>query len=237
MGYKYETHLHTYPVSKCGRFDVETNLRFYKSLGYDGVFVTNHFIDGNINCDRSLPYAEQIEFYCSDYEKAAAIGKDLGIKTFFGIEMSVCHGTDFLVYGLDKQWLLQNEQMMSLSAKERLEFLRSSGALVIHAHPYREAFYIDHFRLFPRSVDGVEIINACNTDGENELAEFYARHYDLTPFAGSDNHFASGIERLAGVEFDFPIESELQFVQAIKSRKHRIFLQNNDLKPRADETK
>jgi dihydrodipicolinate synthase/N-acetylneuraminate lyase len=28
---------------------VEETLKFYKALGYDGVFITNHFIDGNIN--------------------------------------------------------------------------------------------------------------------------------------------------------------------------------------------
>ena len=47
--YRYETHLHTYPVSACGHVSVEDNLDFYKEMGYDGVFVTNHFVDGNIN--------------------------------------------------------------------------------------------------------------------------------------------------------------------------------------------
>lgn len=228
MKYKYETHLHTYPVSKCGRFDVETNLKFYKSLGYDGVFVTNHFIDGNINCDRTLPYREQIEFYCSDYEKAAKFGKQIGIKVFFGIEMSVCHGTDFLVYGLDKDWLLNNQKMMELPPKDRLDYLRQNGALVIQAHPYREASYIEYFRLFPRNVDGVEVLNASNTDEENQIAEYYAAHYDLTRFAGSDNHRAGGIARLGGVELDFSLESEAQFVQAIKQRKHQVFLIPNE---------
>jgi len=46
--YKYETHLHTSPVSRCASADVETTLEYYKSLGYDGVFITNHFLDGNL---------------------------------------------------------------------------------------------------------------------------------------------------------------------------------------------
>ena len=72
--YLYETHLHTYPVSKCAKADVKESLEFYKSLGYAGVFITNHFIDGNINISRSLPYEEKIEFYFTDYEKALEIG-------------------------------------------------------------------------------------------------------------------------------------------------------------------
>ena len=46
--YRYETHLHTYPVSKCAHKGVREALLFYKVLGYDGVFITNHFIDGRI---------------------------------------------------------------------------------------------------------------------------------------------------------------------------------------------
>ena len=67
--YKYETHLHTAPVSKCACSSVENSLAFYKKLGYDGVFITNHFLDGNINIDKSLSYQEQVDFYFSDYEE------------------------------------------------------------------------------------------------------------------------------------------------------------------------
>lgn len=49
--YKYETHMHTSPVSKCASASVRDSLVFYKSLGYDGVFITNHFLDGNIGID------------------------------------------------------------------------------------------------------------------------------------------------------------------------------------------
>lgn len=50
--YRYETHLHTSPVSKCACVSVRDNLELYKKLGYDGVFITNHFIDGNINYEK-----------------------------------------------------------------------------------------------------------------------------------------------------------------------------------------
>ena len=61
--YKYETHLHTSPVSKCGRVSVRDNLEFYKKMGYDGVFITNHFLDGNLNMDASESYEKRIQFY------------------------------------------------------------------------------------------------------------------------------------------------------------------------------
>ncbi len=46
--YKYETHLHTFPVSRCAQKSVRENLEVYKALGFDGVFITNHFLNGNI---------------------------------------------------------------------------------------------------------------------------------------------------------------------------------------------
>ncbi|MBO7176669.1 MAG: hypothetical protein J6W14_04785, partial [Clostridia bacterium] len=63
--YRYETHLHTYPVSRCAKHTVRETLEYYKSLGYDGIFITNHFLDSNINIEKDRPYEEKIEFYFS----------------------------------------------------------------------------------------------------------------------------------------------------------------------------
>lgn len=168
--YRYETHLHTSPVSKCGKASVRESLAFYKEIGYDGVFITNHFIDGNINIDSTVPYQEKIDFYFSDFEEGLKLEKEIGIRVFMGVEMSY-KGTDFLIYGLDKEWFLAHPEIMDMKKSEELEYLMNSGALVIQAHPYREASYIDHIRLFPRQVYGVEVINACRNELENKMAK------------------------------------------------------------------
>lgn len=214
--YRYETHLHTSPVSACARFSVRENLEFYKSLGYDGVFITNHFIDGNIACDRSLPYAERIEFYFSDYEEGLRLGEELGIKVLLGIEITY-GGTDFLIYGLNKEWFLSHPEYESLRISEKLSLMAKSRALIIQAHPYREASYIEHIRLFPRLVAGVEVFNACRTDFENQMAEIYATSYKLIPFAGSDNHIAGEKTVLGGMETDSPLRDEEDFIDRVLS--------------------
>ena len=135
--YKYETHLHTSPVSRCATAAVRDSLAFYKSLGYDGVFITNHFLDGNINIDSSVSYQERIAFYFSDYEQGVEIGKELHIKVFLGVESSY-KGTDFLLYGLDKAWYLAHPEIMGMKKSEQLAFFREQGALVIQAHPFRQ---------------------------------------------------------------------------------------------------
>ncbi|MBP3369437.1 MAG: histidinol phosphatase [Clostridia bacterium] len=220
--FKYETHLHTHPVSKCARVGVREVLEYYKSLGFEGIFLTNHFLDGNINIERERPYEERINFYFSDYEEACALADEIGIKVFLGVEISYA-GTDFLIYGLDKAWYLEHPEIMQMSKKQELAFLMEQGALVIQAHPFRESGHIDHIRLFPRSVHGVEIINACRNDFENEMARHYADSYGLLYFAGTDNHVGAAKKSIAGMQTETPITSELDFVERVKNGEAKVF--------------
>lgn len=225
--YKYETHLHTSPVSRCARASAEESLIFYKEKGYDGVFITNHFIDGNINIDRSVFYEEKIDFYFSDYENAVPLGKKIGIKVFCGIEMSN-HGTDFLVYGIGKNWFLEHPEIERMRMSEKLSLLRDNGAFIIQAHPLREAAYIDHIRLYPRHIEGVEVINANRTDFENKMAEIYADSYNLLRVAGSDNHTGREQSILAGVMTETPLESEQDYIKAVRENKIQLFKVPNE---------
>ena len=223
--YQYETHLHTSPVSKCGKATVQESLETYKALGYSGVFITNHFLDGNINIDKSLPYEDRIQFYFSDFENGKHIGQDLGLAVFCGVELSY-KGTDFLVYGLDKEWFLSHPEIEDMKKTEELQMIKDTGALIIQAHPYREAHYIDHIRLFPRHVDGVEVYNACRTEFENQMAKHYADAYGLLHFAGTDNHRAGDRTLFSGMESPTPITSEQDFVNKVRNGTLRPFQRN-----------
>lgn len=224
--YRYETHLHSSPVSKCGSYSVRTNMEFYKEIGYDGIFLTNHFIDANIGCDRTLPYSEQIEFFFTDIEKGERIADEVGIKFFWGVETSYL-GTDFLIYGLSKQWYLDHPEIMELPRKEVLTMMERDGALIVQAHPFREASYIDHVRLFPYQVHAVEIDNCGNKEFQNNMARLYADVYNLHHFAGSDNHISRYISRLAGMEFEEPIGSIDDFIEKVKAGKGHPFSLDN----------
>lgn len=223
--FKYETHLHTSPVSRCAIASVEESLNYYKELEYDGVFITNHFPDIGVN-DDDQTYEEKIEFYFSDYEKALSLSENIGIKVFCGVETTY-GGTDFLVYGLDKKWFLAHPEILTMKQSDKLAFMAENGALLVQAHPFREAFYIDHVRLFPRHVHGVEVVNVNRPDAENELAKIYCEHYGLIKFAGSDNHSASKQNKLAGLCFDEPILSVEDFIEKAKNRKGEIFVFTN----------
>ena len=98
-----------------------------------------------------------------------------------------------------------------------------AGALIIQAHPFREDPWIDHIRLFPRQVEGVETVNANQTDFRNRMAALYAGEYGLLPFAGSDNHLAGGNKRLAGVELEESVDSVQAFMAAIRAGAYTLF--------------
>ena len=225
--YRYETHLHTTPVSQCASMSIRNHMEFYKGLGYDGIFVTNHFIDGNIHPDcRDKSYEEQIEFFFSDYEEGKKLEKEIGIKVFYGVELSY-KGTDFLIYGLDKEWYLKHPEIRDMKKSEELPFLIENGAFVVHAHPFRESGYIDHIRLFPKGVQGVEVNNANRTDFENKMADVYADNYGFYKTAGSDNHNSERqkdvIKRFSGMECETPIVDEYDFIERVKSGQMNIF--------------
>lgn len=223
--YKYETHLHTYPVSNCAKVGVCENIKFYKKMGYDGVFITNHFLD-NTPEELNMSYDNYLNYYFSDYEKGLKIGRKLGIKVFLGAEITY-KGTDFLIYGLNEDWYQKNSQILNMNIKEKLSFMSENGALIIQAHPFREAGYIDHIRLFPRSVHGVEIYNACRTELENKSAEIYADSYNLIKFAGTDNHIGNKQPILSGMCSEEEISNEKDFVKLVKNNKMQIFTIKN----------
>ena len=224
--YRYETHLHSAPASKCGSYSVRENMEFYKSIGYDGIFLTNHFINANIGGDRTLPYEDQVEFFFKDIEEGELLADEIGIKFFWGVETSYL-GSDFLIYGLSKEWYLAHPEIVKVSPKEMLTIFDNAGALIVHAHPFREASYIDHIRLLPYHVHAVEIDNCGNKDYSNEMARIYADFYKIHHSAGSDNHIAGDIGRLAGVEFDTPLRDIDDFICRMKRGEGHTFTIEN----------
>ena len=212
--YLYETHLHTATASGCAKWSAVEAVSYYKDAGYAGIFITNHFLDDDIPEIRALPYAEQIQLYFADFEDGQRAGREVGLSVFSGVELSY-KKTDFLIYGLTKEWYLAHPEIDGMPIKDFLALARQEGALVIHAHPFREAGSIDHIRLYPRSVHGVEVYNANRSEFENEMAQKYAENYGLLPFAGSDIHGKEPHGNRGGMRCESPIVDEQDFVQKV----------------------
>jgi len=205
----YETHMHTSEGSACAHLSAKEQVRMYKELGYDGIFVTDHFFGGNTAVSRNLPWKERIERYCLGYEHAKEEGDRVGLQVFFGIETGFC-GTEFLVYGVDKEWLISHPDMMEWSIKKQYEMIHRAGGLVVHAHPFRGHDKGKAAKLYPDAVDAVEVYNLGNIwrgVWMNESALSYAKEQNLPITGGGDAHNAGSLhggilteERICSVE-------------------------------------
>ncbi len=219
--YRYETHLHTSEGSRCASKSAREQIELYASMGYTGVFITDHFW-GNSSCrvDPALSFEAQVEQYFLLAEKAKEHGVQCGLDVFTGIEYTYL-GTDFLIYGLTPEVISRHPEIPDMKPHEFVRFARENGALAVHAHPFRHSRII---RLMPREVDCFEVRNGCNTDFENRMARIFAREYKVAGFAGSDNHGHSEWQKFyAGIDTSRRIKNEQDLVKIIKDGKYRIF--------------
>lgn len=219
MAYKYETHMHTSEGSACASSTGAEMALAHKQAGYEGIFVTDHFFNGNTAVPKDLPWEERVARFCLGYEHAKETGDQIGLQVYFGFEYAY-HGAEFLVYNLDKQWLIAHENLDQLPPREALELMHQGGAFIIQAHPFRERDYIDHIQLFPRDIDGVEAINAAHLGEEggrmNARAFAYAKMFDLPVTAGSDSHSTKKLFS-GGVAFPQRLEQPLDYLAYIRS--------------------
>lgn len=231
MGYRYELHCHTKDGSLCGAMGVRELTEFYHQMGYSGICITDHF-SGNSVVPDEAPWAERVKYFDGVYEALCKSGKKLGLSVFFGIEytiyndidyMSDATGNDFLIYNLTREWLLANRAAFIGRPSDIFARVRGAGGFIIHAHPFKEADYIDCVRLYPRGVDAVETYNANCGDFVNDFAKTYARHYGLLETAGSDFHRLAQ-RKLTGLETSSPCMSAGELVDAIKKMLTKPFV-------------
>ncbi len=227
--YKLETHCHSSVISKCSKLTPENLVELYISNGYNGVIITEHFLNSSackvMQDFGSADYKTKIEKFCEGYKRLKEVANGR-LDIFFGLEFSY-KGTDMLVYGLDEQQLKEMPEILQMSMRDFIDFAKANNALVVHAHPFREDYYIDHIRLYP-NVEGVEVYNACRTQLCNSLGENYAKAYGKIRTAGSDSHNALQ-PVLAGMEFDEKVLSERHFIELVRAGKGKIFYKNNQI--------
>jgi len=218
VSYLYEPHLHTSFASACAEAKGSEYIRGYKELGYSGIIVTDHFFRGNTSIPRNLPWKEWVNRFYRGYEEARNEGERQGFDVFFGWEESFSEYDDYLVYGLDKDWLLQNPQSRNWTRGEQYYEVKAAGGCVVQAHPFRERYYIPKIVLSSGCVDGVEVANAGN-EGQycDALAMRYAQKMKLPYIAGSDIHDLSQLRRgeIYGVFLKEKIKTAADFVKAV----------------------
>ena len=218
MSYLYETHLHTAGVSRCAISRGSDYIAGYMDMGYSGLMVTDHFFNGNTALPRKLPWKEWVDRFYRGYEEAKEEGDRRGFDVFFGWEETFDGCDDYLVYGLDKDWLLAHPEVRSWTRGEQYKAVKEAGGCVVQAHPFRQRYYIPRIILSTGCVDGVEAVNGGHEDVScDALAYRYAHKIGKTVTAGTDIHDASSIYygEIFGVYVDKKLNSIDDYVKII----------------------
>lgn len=224
----YETHMHTKEASACAQCSAKEMARAYKEAGYTGIIITDHNWGGNTCVNRQMPWKDWVENFVKGYEEAKKEGDKIGLDVFFGWEAGY-RGTEFLIYGLDKDWMIAHPEIKTADVAEQYRLVEESGGMVIHAHPYREEWYIPEILLYPEYVHGVEGINATHSNSKStshndpefdKRAIAYAAKYEKPITAGSDMHATNLFG--AGVAFRTKLTGIEDYVERIKSGKDYV---------------
>lgn len=227
--YFYETHLHTKEASACSVCPGADYVQKYKDLGYAGIFVTDHFFNGNCGVPRDLPWEEMVELYCKGYENAKEAGDKIGFDVFFGIEFNF-GGDEYLLYGPDKQWLKDHPDIMGWSHEKLREEVHKVGGLMVQAHPYRDRGYLQKIRVHPHHADAFEAHNSGNTPYSDQYCFQYAKQHDMKVTSGSDIHRVEDLTKnvFGGVCFTKKIESSLDYAHRVINAKGCVPIIGNE---------
>jgi len=199
----FDMHIHQNRHSSDSKMDIYEGIEYAKTVGLDGICITDHD-------DLGLrPLAEQLS-------------KETGIQIIVGVEIYTLDG-DLLCYGIDKM------PETRMSAQETIDYVHAQGGACIAAHPYRHNRRGLEDTLF--EVEGLSAVEGYNgrTKMEDNLrAVQVAKTLSIPVTGGSDAHTVEEVGNYVTV-FEAPVETEEAFIQQLKAgRFYPSTMQSSD---------
>ncbi|GHU40136.1 hypothetical protein FACS1894111_00270 [Clostridia bacterium] len=179
-----ETHCHSLGGSHCAHVSPEEIVKLYKEADYGVLILTNHYNQETIPKGSSAKFAAKA--YIDRFLKVQELGAAVGLEVWFGIETCIAGGgDDFLIFGAESDFLLENLRLFAMSQKEVFVECERYGALLYQAHPYRSWCQ----RRNPAFMHGAEVYNG-NThhNSQDKKALAWAQKEGLLFSSGSDFH-------------------------------------------------
>ena len=217
----FDPHTHTAETSKCGHLPAAEVVDRYVRSGFSGLVVTDHLHPEYLSrIDKDHDWNKAMDHYLSGYHASKKRGDEVGFQVILGTELRFPENdNDYLVYGIDEDWLRSNPYVCCMSAREFFQKFHDQ-VLIIHAHPYRDGNTV----VFEDAVHGTEIINGNpRHNNHNDLAlDLARRHPDFFRLAGSDTHQA-GDEARAGVILPEKPADSFAYKDLIEQRRFRLW--------------
>ncbi len=219
-----DLHAHSSGISWCCRYDAKTVLQHAKEIGLDGIVLTNHYQAEYITDGDTEGF---ITRYYDEYLLCKKFGDEMGMKVFFGIEVTVraTPNVHLLIYGADKEFMFKNPMLFDMPLKELHNLCRKNGCALVQAHPFRNGSTI----LDTRYLDGLELNCHPLYDGTHRdelVAKAKAESLMLT--CGGDYH-GDTYRTNCGVYLPDDITNIAEFILNAKSVKLRIQEPHNEV--------
>lgn len=220
MKYKYELHCHTAETSECAAIGAADAVEFYKSIGYSGMVITDHYSFLTFGTQSSFKRQIDVDKYLRGYHNALeAAGDDFTV--LLGMEIRFFATTnDYLVYGIDEDFVRNNGNMLFKGEKRFYNLVKKQGAVIVQAHPFRPYIH----RANPKYIDGCEIFNGKDRDKDfNQKAQEWAKKekFDIVT-GGADFHRESQKGNASGIITDEKIHDNADLVRILKSGNYEI---------------
>ena len=215
-------HFHTKNTSNCANVPAEIAVEEYIKAGYEGIVVTDHLSPSTyMKYGRELlPWKKKIDFFLRGYNEAKKTANGR-IPVLLGMELRfrTSEGeNDYLVYGITEDFLYNNPNLLELNSRKFYELAQANNLLVFQAHPFRVGMKVTN----PKYLDGVEIFNGNpRHNSSNDIAEMWAKKYDLMVTSGSDYHEIGDLGT-GGTWFNKEITDNKTLVEELSKRNYEI---------------
>ncbi len=217
--YKTETHAHTYPISTCSKIEPREMVRLYKAIGYDTIFISNHFSPHHFDkWGKDMTFSERVDKFYDAFLEAADEGEKIGLSVLFSAEYTL-NNNHYLLYGISKEFLKKREDIFEISIEEFSKYAKSQGITVVQAHPCIK----EKCKPYPHYVNGFEGINtSTRSDKHNDISMKIAKENNLPISCGSDAHEREDIGRSAMLSEE-KITSVEQYLKLMLTGKLMLF--------------
>lgn len=217
--YLIELHLHTKESSSCSEIPAREMIDAYKKEGYSTIVITDHCSKNKMERLGDISWREKIDYVYRGFDIAKQYGNELGMNILLGVEITLqITDSDYLVYGIDKDFLYENEKIYEYTLDELYRLCNKKGYLLVQAHPFR-----DDIQLAPLEyIDGIEVFNGCQDEvSRNDKALEYGCSTNKILTSGSDFHRLGDLAQ-GGIVTNVEIKDIEQLVEILKERDYKL---------------